>query len=195
MSSSPTYSAVLLAAGRSARMGRDKALLDCGGAPLWRRQWRVLEQAGAGEIFLSARPDQAWVPPGVTTLADAVPGAGPLAGIAAALARCQTSHLLVLAVDLPHMPPAWFAQLAATCTPGRGAVGRRGKFFEPLAAIYPCELRAAAEAALGRGDFALQAFIAAAADRMIVHDITDAAAPWFENWNEPAERSGNADPR
>lgn len=180
-----TFSAVLLAAGKSERMGRDKALLPMAGEPLWRRQWRVLEQAGAAEIFLSARPDQAWVPSGVTTLADAVPGAGPLAGIAAALARCKTSHLLVLAVDLPQMTPAWFAQLAAACALGRGAVGRRGKFYEPLAAIYPGELRAAAKAALGRGDYALQAFIASAADRMAVHDITDAEAPWFENWNEP----------
>jgi len=195
MSSSPTFSAVLLAAGRSARMGREKALLPIAGEPLWRRQWRVLEAAGAGEIFLSARPDQDWVPPGVTVLADAVPGAGPLAGIAAALARCTTSHLLVLAVDLPRMTPAWFAPLAAECTPGRGAVGRRGRFFEPLAAIYPAELSAAAGAALSRGDYALQAFIVAAGERFHVREIADAEAPWFENWNEPAGRSGNADPR
>lgn len=181
----PRFSAVLLAAGRSARMGRDKALLPCAGEPLWRRQWRLLEAVGAGEIFLSARADQGWVPPGVTTLADAVADAGPLAGIAAALDRCRTSHLIVLAVDLPQMTPAWFAQLAAACAPGRGAVGRRGKFYEPLAAIYPMDLRGEAAAALQRGDFALQAFIAAAGERFHVHEITDAEAPWFENWNVP----------
>lgn len=185
MSSSPTYSAVLLAAGKSARMGRDKALLPSAGGPLWRRQWQLLAAAGAMEIFLSARPDQEWVPPDVTPLADAVPGAGPLAGIAAALARCRTSHLLVLAVDLPRMEPAWFATLQALCAADRGAVGRRGRFFEPLAAIYPVELRDPAVAALARGDYALQAFIATAGERMAVHDITDAEAPWFENWNEP----------
>ncbi len=166
-------------------MGRDKALLPCAGEPMWRRQWRLLEQAGAGEIFLSARPDQTWVPPGVTTLADAVPGAGPLAGIAAALDRCRTSHLIVLAVDLPQMTSAWFTQLAADCAPGRGAVGRHGKFFEPLAAIYPVELREPAAAALVRGDYALQAFIAAAGERFHVREIAATEAPWFENWNEP----------
>jgi molybdopterin-guanine dinucleotide biosynthesis protein A len=75
---------------------------------------------------------------------------------------------------------------------GQGAVGRHGKFFEPLAAIYPCELRTAAESALGRGDYALQAFIAAAEARMNVREIGDKEAPWFENWNEPGEQSGNA---
>jgi len=181
----PAFCGVLLAAGRSVRMGRDKALLDCGGEPLWRRQWRLLEQAGAAEIFLSARPEQDWVPQGVTTLADAVADAGPLAGITAALARCKTTHLIVLAVDLPRMAPEWFRQLAADCAPGRGAVGRRGKFYEPLAAIYPCGLRGAAEAALSRGDYSLQAFIAAAGARMSVHEISDKEAPWFANWNEP----------
>ena len=191
----PTFSGVLLAAGRSVRMGRDKALLPCGGEPMWRRQWRLLEAAGAGEIFLSARTEQDWVPKDVTTLADAGAGAGPLAGIAAALARCRTTHLIVLAVDLPQMAPEWFGQLAADCAPGRGAVGRRGKFYEPLAAIYPTELRNAAEAALRSGDYALQAFLAAAGTRMSVHEIGDQEAPWFANWNEPGGRSGNADLR
>jgi len=194
MSCAPTFSGVLLAAGRSVRMGRDKALLDCGGEPLWRRQWRLLEQAGAGEIFLSARPEQDWVPSAVPTLADAVAGAGPLAGITAALARCRTTHLMVLAVDLPHMPPAWFRRLALDCAPGRGAVGRHGKFFEPLAAIYPCELRAAAETALGRGDYAMQAFITAAGAQLRMHEIGAKEAPWFANWNEPETVRGRPPP-
>jgi molybdopterin-guanine dinucleotide biosynthesis protein A len=185
MPSSLGFSAVLLAAGRSLRMGADKALLTCAGEPLWRRQWRVLEQAGAGEILLSVRPDQTWVSAGVGTVTDTVPDAGPLAGIAAALARCRGSHLIVLAVDLPRMEPAWFARLAMLCAPGRGAVGRRGKHFEPLAAVYPRELLPVAQQALARGDYSLQKLITTAGDLMAVHDITDAEAPWFTNWNEP----------
>jgi molybdopterin-guanine dinucleotide biosynthesis protein A len=185
MPSSLGFSAVLLAAGRSLRMGADKALLTCAGEPLWRRQWRVLEQAGAGEILLSVRLDQTWVPAGVGTVTDAVPDAGPLAGIAAALARSHGSHLLVLAVDLPRMEPAWFARLAVRCGPDQGAVGRRGGFFEPLAAIYPRGMLPVAETALARGDYSLQKLITTAGDLMAVHEITAAEAPWFTNWNEP----------
>jgi molybdopterin-guanine dinucleotide biosynthesis protein A len=127
------------------------------------------------------------VPAEVAVVHDSVPDAGPLAGIVAALAKCRGAHLLVLAVDLPRMEPVWFAQLAAACTPGRGAVGRRGGFYEPLAAIYPRGLLPAAEQALARGDFSLQHLITAAGDLMAAREITDAEASWFENWNEPAE--------
>lgn len=166
-------------------MGSDKALLPCDGEALWMRQWRVLEQAGAAEIFISAREDQTWVPRDLTVVRDTVPDAGPLAGIAAALACCRGSHLLVLAVDLPRMEPAWFTRLAALCKPDRGAVGRRAGFFEPLAAIYPRSLRPEAEAALACGEFSLQRLLGSAASRMAVHEISVAETPWFTNWNEP----------
>ena len=41
----PTFSAIVLAAGRSTRMGRDKALLEVEGVPLWQRQRQVLVAA------------------------------------------------------------------------------------------------------------------------------------------------------
>lgn len=181
-----TFSAVLLAAGHSTRMGTDKALLPMEGRPLWERQVEVLRAAGAREIFFSARPEQFWVPAGARVVRDPVPDAGPLAGIAAALALCGETHLAVLAVDLPRMEPAWFTRLLSACTPGVGAVGRRESFFEPLAAIYPRELLPAAEAALAGGEYSLQRLLTTAAAQFNVREITDQEAGWFENLNEPS---------
>ena len=179
---------MLLAAGRSTRMGHDKALLEINGQPLWRRQRDVLARAGAVEIFLSAREDQTWAGE-ENTLRDAAPGCGPLAGLVAALQRTQHPHLAVLAVDLPRIEPAWFVTLLATCAPGVGAVGRRGdagNFFEPLAAIYPRELLPLAAAVLARGEFSLQRLLATAlaSGLLRAREITGTEAPWFENWNE-----------
>lgn len=181
------FSAVLLAGGRSSRMGADKALLPVQGRPLWQRQAEVLRAAGAREIFFSVRPEQTWVPAGARVVHDAVADAGPLAGIATALAACGDTHLAVLAVDLPRMEPAWFAQLLDRCGPGAGAVGRRGNFYEPLAAIYPRELQAAAAGALVRGQLSLQAFVAAAGARMRPVEIGSDKSEWFLNWNKPAD--------
>ena len=43
---SMAHSAVLLAGGKSSRMGRDKAHILVHGEPLWRRQLRVLSETG-----------------------------------------------------------------------------------------------------------------------------------------------------
>ncbi len=197
MPGSCSFSAVLLAAGRSTRMGRDKALLEIGGLPLWHRQRDVLARAGAAEIFLSARPvaEQPWVAEALArggfaaVLHDALPSAGPLCGVTAAIERAAPAHVAVLAVDLPRMTADWFLSLAAECTPASGAVGRnREGFFEPLAAIYPAEIKWLAWEALARGDNSLQHLLAAAVAQglMRVHEITASEAAWFENWNAPA---------
>ena len=184
-----SWSAVVLAAGRSTRMGSDKAILPAAdGRAMWERQGSVLQAAGATEIFISARPEQAWVPAGVAVVRDARADAGPLAGIVAALERAAHGHLMVLAVDLPAMRAEGFGELRARCGPGVGAVGRHSGAtgcFEPLAAIFPREILPAARAALGRGEGSLQRLIAAEAARFAVREIGADEAAWFENRNEP----------
>ena len=188
--SSP-FDAVLLAAGHSIRMRRDKALLELDGKPMWQRQRDVLAQAGAAEIFLSARSNQAWADAadGFTgVVCDTSPDMGPLGGITAGLQRSTRGHLAVLAVDLPKMESRWFQSLLADCQPGRGVVGRNGKFFEPLAAIYPRELRPFAEEALARRELSLQKLLARGVSEKLlaVREISAEEALLFSNWNEPA---------
>lgn len=191
MSVALTFSAVLLAAGRSARMGVDKAVLREAGVALWERQLGMLRATGCRDVMISARPEQAWVPAHTPVVRDARPDAGPLAGIAAALAQTDATHLIVLAVDLPRMEPAWLARLKAHCAPGVGAAGRHDGFYEPLAAIYPRELLGAAESALRSDELALQRFITSAGAAMTALDIAPAEAVWFNNWNVPGEPDGS----
>ena len=171
-------------------MGRDKALLETDGVPMWRRQRDVLARAGAKEIFLSVRPEQEWArrADGFTAhLHDALSAGGPMVGLTAAVERASHPHVAVLAIDLPRVPAGWLVALLAECAPGVGCVGRRGEFFEPLAAIYPRELKWTLWEALVRGEFSLQRLLAAAAGQglMRVREISAAEAAWFENWNEP----------
>ncbi len=184
------FSAVVLAAGHSTRMGRDKALLEVNGHALWQRQRDVLRAAGAGEVFLSARPEQAWtrhVSGFDAIVHDATPSCGPISGITAAIERASDPHVAVLAVDLPAMTSAWFALLRGACAPGVGVAGRRGDFFEPLAAIYPREMMTLAWEALAGGKYSLQALLARGVEerKMRVREIGPAEEAWFQNWNEP----------
>ncbi|MBI3884173.1 MAG: molybdenum cofactor guanylyltransferase [Opitutae bacterium] len=182
------FSAVLLAAGHSTRMGRDKALLEVDGRPLWQRQWDLLAEAGASERFLSVRTEQSWAPADATKVADVAPGAGPLAGIVAALERCSTPLLLVLAVDLPGMQAVYLRKLHERCGPARGVVPwRRGGRPEPLCAIYPREGLAAARELLAGGHHAVTGLAATAGSLGLIRTLAIEAEdePLFVNWNSP----------
>lgn len=191
------FSAVVLAAGRSTRMGSDKALLGVEGRPLWQRQSDVLREAGATEVFLSARTDQLWAEdPAVRARFDAIvrdakPDCGPLGGIVAALERASSFHLAVLAIDLPAMDAAWFRHMATVAAEGKGeagvgVVGRRAGYFEPLAALYPKDMYEAALGALTTGDYSLQRLIAGGVSRGLFREmeIDSAEGGRFVNWNE-----------
>jgi molybdopterin-guanine dinucleotide biosynthesis protein A len=189
-SSVALLSGVVLAGGLSERMGTDKALVEFEGQPLWRRQYNLLAQAGAAERLLSVRVDQKWPPLEVTRVTDAAADLGPLAGIAAALAKTRHSHLLVLAVDMPRVPLAWFARLRERCAERIGVVGvREDGAYEPLAAIYPQAILPLVRAAISDRELSLQKLVERAVEEGLlrVQEIPASESAWFENWNEPAD--------
>lgn len=188
------FSAVLLAGGRSSRMGRDKAeILLPDGRPLWRRQLDdVLRPLGPREIFLSG-PPRAGVPVDVRVLPDATAGLGPLSGIAAALGEAKAPLVIVLAVDLPAMTASFFREhlLPACSSENLGAVGFSGAdgFFEPLAAVYPGSAHGLAVECLRGTDRSLQSFVRTAVSAGLVTPValSPGAAVQFVNWNCPED--------
>jgi molybdopterin-guanine dinucleotide biosynthesis protein A len=205
-----TFRGAILAGGESRRMGRDKALLDLAGEPLWRRQERVLREAGCTEVMIVRRPGQPDLAPGIPHVHDTIADAGPIAGLHAALtfnltrpepacgelvelleAACPepVEGLVVLAVDMPAIDAGWFAWLREACRPGRGAVARHADGFEPLAAIYPAEALPLLKERLRRREFSLQGLLAAlaAADCMTVLPLPESDRPKVANWNSPQD--------
>jgi molybdenum cofactor guanylyltransferase len=100
----PELTGVVLAGGRSERMGRDKALLVIGGESLLARAGRVLASI-CGSVLVSVRTDQAQTPPyaDCDVVVDAPGVGGPAAGLLAAWRCSPAAALLVLAVDLPRV--------------------------------------------------------------------------------------------
>ncbi len=200
-------SGLILAGGRSSRMGRDKAQLTLpDGRALLQRQADVLREAGAENLFLSVRPGAEYGLSGVgiprergpsqaTTLhkaeviVDAVAEAGPLAGIAAGLRAAPAGLVLVLAVDMPRVDPAHLAQLLALASSERGVVPVVNGQLEPLVAIYPTVLAASADAALMAGQRAVHAWARneASQGRLLLWDATPEWAEATRSWNTPAD--------
>jgi molybdenum cofactor guanylyltransferase len=184
-----TLSAILLAGGRSRRMGADKATLLVAGKPLWQHQLHVLSGMRPVALWVSAKGILPWCPPGIEVVVDKTPSRGPLSGVAAALCRLQTSHLLVLAVDLPQMTTEHLHKLWGLSQPGAGVIPLNGGYLEPLCAIYPVEAAAVAKAALNSSDVSLQSFAQTLRRQSQVHiyDLTPEEQPLYFNMNTPSD--------
>ncbi|MGB8166814.1 MAG: molybdenum cofactor guanylyltransferase [Chthoniobacteraceae bacterium] len=150
------FAAVLLAGGRSTRMGFDKATLLMDGQPLWQRQLDKLRALAPRELFISGRRDGPFAAAEVEIVEDAVPGLGPLGGVAAALRRAESPVVVVLGIDLPAMTATYLAGLVRD---GRPAIPKNGNHFEPLAALYPKSALPIAETLLREDDRSMQHFV------------------------------------
>ncbi len=183
------FSAVILAGGKSSRMGRDKAWLEVGGRPLLARQVRLARGLGAAEVFISGRTDTDYSAFDCPVLCDRFAGAGPLAGIERALAAATLPLLLVLAVDLPEMDLGLLRRLGAGCAGNIGAIPRVNGKLEPLAAFYPKAAQPLAVALLRNEPRAVSGF----ADRCVqsglarLMELPAGEERYFANWNSPVD--------
>jgi len=182
-------SAVLLAGGESRRMGENKATLLFDGEPLWQRQLELLRKLPLVEILVSARTDPEWRPADVNLVLDAIPWHGPLSGLAAALARIRSSHLLALAIDMPFMTADYLQSLGKQIRFGCGVVPKIGHRAEPLAAIYPVEAMVDVRASLGGSDFSLQSLVQQLIGNGKLRPIlvSQSEETCFANLNEPKD--------
>lgn len=183
------FSAVILAGGRSSRMGHDKALLDFNGQPLLARQIALARSLGPVEVLLSGGTGAPYASFGCPVLTDEFASAGPLAGIAAGLTSAAAPLVLVLAVDMPGMTAATLRQLLERCASGAGVVPRVNRRLEPLAAFYPKAAAPLAVDLLRSGLRTVRAFVEECQARGFVAVQDAAEADWncFANWNSPAD--------
>lgn len=185
----PGLSAVILAGGRSSRMGRDKAWIERAGQPLVVRARDAVREAGADECFISGQHGTDYSRLGCPVLLDLEPGLGPLGGIERALAACGSPLLLVVAVDLAGMTAVFLRRLVDRCRAYTGVVPQLGGALEPLAAIYPKCCHELAVRALVNGQRSAQEFARACLRERAVRVVPVARgdARCFANWNRPED--------
>lgn len=168
----PRTLGAILADGRSRRFGATKALAPLAGAPLVRHVARALAQAVDEAVVITASAEVA-AAAGLRALPDTVAGAGPLAGLHAALLRAAEGGLdgaLAVACDTPFLPHALLRAVVSAArragAPALAAEGPDGP--EPLCAWYSVELVGAVEHRLHQRDRGLH--------RLLV-DVGAAALP------------------
>ena len=170
-------------------MGRDKAFIVHEGRRLLDRQLATLRSVRPMELLISGRPGAAYGATGARIVLDAVPNQGPLGGIAALLTATTTPHVLVLAVDMPHMTAEFLDGLMQQIVPGCGLVPHAATGWEPLAAIYPREILPRVQAHLARGERSICRLVeaAVAAGELASYEVSPAQSRLFSNWNRPED--------
>jgi molybdopterin-guanine dinucleotide biosynthesis protein A len=179
---------LLLAGGRSQRMGRDKAALDWHGRPLGAHQAATLAASGAWRLLLSCRADQAWTPAGFTRVEDRT-DAGALGAFVTALASSAAPVTTVLAVDLPLVTAGFLAALAGHAREEQtSVVPVHNGIFEPFAAAWHRSALPALQATLTAGRSLQETCAALQAEGLLhPHALSADESRQLANLNTPAD--------
>lgn len=132
---------VILAGGRSLRMGSPKAALPWGPVTLLEHVCALVSQAVDGPLVVVRAPGQQLpgLPAGVLVAEDAREGGGPLVGILAGLeaVAAQAEAAYVSAVDMPGLRPAFVRRVLEGLDAATDVVLPEAHGFRhPLAASY-----------------------------------------------------------
>jgi molybdopterin-guanine dinucleotide biosynthesis protein A len=174
---------VILAGGRSSRMGRDKALLEVDGVPLFERVLSVMAPFFSRLLIAGERPDLAR--PDLPFVPDIYPGSA-LGGLHAGLTAAETPWIFVAACDMPYPSPALIRQILA-CRQGFDVVvPRTATGLEPLFALYGKGCLAPMEAMLRQGSCRIYDFYDEVKVRVLTAEELPAGADRaFVNINTP----------
>jgi len=130
---------IILAGGKSTRMGSSKALLPFGPESMLQRVVRILGTVVSPIVVVSA-PQQSLpeLPPHVIVTRDEQEGRGPLEGLRAGLkALPATSEIAyVTSCDVPLLVPGFVRQMIALLADHDIAVMEIDGFPHPLSAVY-----------------------------------------------------------
>lgn len=140
--------AAILAKGGSERLGgADKPLLMIDGVTLLDRAIAAVRPC-VNRIVVVTQSDSvkrhAAALPGVTVVADAEPGAGPLAALVTALDEARGEPVLLLACDLPFIESEPLRRLIAAHGDAVATAVVVGDRVQPLCAVYSPRVRAMA---------------------------------------------------
>ncbi len=134
----PSVKGLILAGGRSSRMGKDKGSLDYHGKPQREYAADLLQNMGI-ETFISCRPDQLNTLNGYKGITDAFVDMGPVGGILSAFLFDPNAAWLVVACDLPLITTDFLKILLENRRPSALATAFKSPdndFPEPLITLW-----------------------------------------------------------
>lgn len=192
-----SVTALILAGGRSSRMGTDKALVQWQGVPLLQRVVSVALQCSDQMAILTPWPDRyrSVLPAGdrYTWLAEAQPHGGPLVALTDGLDQLASPWVLLLACDLPQLCPLtlnqWRGLLPGLPSSTLALVPHQPQGWEPLCGFYRRSVQASLQAFQAEGGRSFQAWLDQVSVQPIEFTSPSPLATMLWNCNDPTQCS------
>jgi molybdopterin-guanine dinucleotide biosynthesis protein A len=145
--------AIIMAGGKSSRMGQDKAVLEINGTPAIQYVFEQL-QPHFDQILISSNNMAKHSFPGVKVVPDEVSGKGPLMGIASALRVSRNDTNFVIACDIPEVDIGLVRRMVRESKGFDAVVPQTGPSqHEPLFAVYKKSILAEIDKAIASGKY------------------------------------------
>ena len=182
-------SSVILAGGRSSRLGQDKAFLEVNGQPLIERI--ISKLAGlSDEVIVVANDVDKYEHLEALVIGDVYPGKAALGGMFSGLRASTGSHSLVVACDMPFLNMSLLRYMVGLAEQCDVVIPRIGEHVEALHAIYSQSCLPLFERQLLAGDLKITAFFPHVRVRYVDQDEVDIFDPdhlSFFNINSQAD--------
>lgn len=126
---------VLLAGGKSRRMGQDKRLLSVGEETLYARSLAVLRAVFERVVVVVAQ-DSPLVASDAPVLRDLIPHCGSLGGLYTGLKQAGTQWVFAVACDMPFLDPDTIRHFIGLKSEGDVIMAKLQNGFHPMHALY-----------------------------------------------------------
>jgi molybdopterin-guanine dinucleotide biosynthesis protein A len=180
---------VILAGGRSSRMGSNKALLPYRGGLFIEAIHRQLSALFPEVLLVTNTPEQYDFLP-CRTVGDLYPEMGALAGLQSGLCHSQTEHIFAVACDMPYLDDRLIRYLAGLRRKGDVVIPEGDGGLEPLHAVYGKRCLPAMEASLMANRRRIVSFFPAVDVVTVPREVVGAFDPdmrSFSNINTPGD--------
>ena len=131
----PDVTGVLLAGGKSRRMGQDKRFLPIGQETLYARSLSVLRSVFERVVVVIAQ-DSPSLESDVPVFRDLIPDCGSLGGLYTGLKQVGTHWVFAVACDMPFLDPATIRHFIELKREGDVVMAKLQNGFQPMHALY-----------------------------------------------------------
>lgn len=153
--------ALILAGGKSSRMGQDKALIHWQNIPMLKRVYQVANKCTEKVYVITPWPQKykSILPKECEWLTE-LKTEGPLVALAQGLTQINSNWILLLGCDLPLLNSdiihSWVIQLNKLSPEILALVPKKSQGWEPLCGFYRQQLKIELEKIIDRGDRSFQ---------------------------------------